>query len=136
MAEPSASLTIELENGTKERISDPARLAALLGTLDRGDNSFAILARADGVYIQTALTDSGYVIEKRLGNEMSHVEAARRAAQPAAPVARPWWKFWHSAPKADCFPLEDVVQCFAAFMGEGQEPSGLHWRPATFTWMG
>ncbi len=90
---------IELEDGTREEVTDIARLAELLRSLDPKTNSFAILSTADHDYVQTALVDGGYLIEKRLGAPDMHFEAAHLVPRPVETAARPWWKFWGEARK-------------------------------------
>ncbi len=130
-------MKLSLENGREESISDPADLAPFLRRIDRDGNNFAILASADEHYVQAAMIEGGFIIEKRLGNAASHFEATRTApSMPVAAPARPWWKFWgNDGVKADRFTLDDVIRTFAAFMGDGSEPVGLHWKPANWRWM-
>lgn len=124
-------MRLSLEDGTEVSISDAADLPPFLHKIDNNRNSFAILARADEDYVQTVLAEGGFIIEKRLGNSASHFEATRTAPDVLVPPPpRPWWKFWRNDDaKADRFTLDDVIQTFAAFMGEGTEPAGLYWSP-------
>ena len=110
-----------------------ADLPETLRLVDGRSNSFAILELENGHYIQTALRDDGYVIEKQLGSLAEHFSAFDPERAGPTELKRPFWqRLLGGASKAmeeqHTFALEDVVACFSAFMGEGEQPAQIAWR--------
>lgn len=124
-------LTLEHEGVVDFRTA--ADLPETLRLVDGRSNTFAILELENGHYIQTAYRDDGYVIEKQLGSLAEHFSAFDQEwASPAEPKRPFWQRLLGGAGRATeeqhTFALEDVVACFSAFMGEGEEPAQIAWR--------
>jgi len=56
-----------MENGKIMEISDQNQVASAFSSLSERDNSFLILGGDD--FVQTALSDEGYIVQYKFGNE-------------------------------------------------------------------
>jgi len=120
-------MDMSLEDGTKQAVHTPVMVARLLQTLNKSNNTFATLAVSDEYYVQTQLTDGGYIIEKREGGEHAHFSATHVAPRPVQIFKKPWWQFWGEAPQQDFFGLTEVTEAFAAYLSGGPDPSFIKW---------
>ena len=74
------TLRLETEHGTTLTNPSSGQIAQALSSLDGKSNAFAILARADQVYVQTSGSgSSGFVLEYRDGDEASHFQASNKS---------------------------------------------------------
>ncbi len=118
------------------RIDDvtPEQLQEELGRLGK-DNHRAILSSDGSTYIQTAVFDNGFVIERRDGGgEETHFHAVPRHAE--LPTARPkprrrWWEKLLSSGDfltSECaFTLDEVQQIFADYLAGRQSDVPKQW---------
>jgi hypothetical protein len=121
-------IRLELENGTAEDAPSAERVRELLATLSANGNSFAILASGDHDYMQTALSDGGFVLEKRMGGPDAHFEATHLIPRPVRTFAKPWWKFWGEPSTGDCFDLRQVTEAFLAYLSGAPDPGFIQWK--------
>jgi hypothetical protein len=120
-------MLLTTEKGSAEHIGDPSQIVMCVSALKQPTNTFAILASKDQHYLQTALTDGGFVLEKRLGSAGHHFTATHFFRQPTIIYKKPWWKFWGQAETADCFQQSEVVAAFSAFFSGSPDPTFLRW---------
>ena len=78
-----------------------------LANLHEDGNSFAVLSRDDGHFIQTAVSDSGMVVEKQEGGLDRHFQAKRNGSTE--------------------FASREVEQLFEAFYNRAPAPAGVAW---------
>lgn len=60
-----------------------------VGALDPATNPFGVLTRGGSDYIQVAAEGGGFVIEKRSGEEDTHVHARRTGGRPSPKPPKP-----------------------------------------------
>ena len=101
-------------------------------------NTRAILSRDANTYIQAGAYDNGFIIEKRSGDEVSHVHARHtyRDVPLEAPVPekRGWLRkllnIRLSAGSHDhAFSQEEVVEVFVAYFEGSPDPDFVSWHP-------
>lgn len=88
-------MQLSFEGGREMAISNIEELSQALVCLETAeDGFFAILAAADDAYIQTARSGGGWVIERRNGDEASHMAfvAPAKLSSSATAKKRPWWR--------------------------------------------
>ena len=106
---------------------DRARLCAVLEGLAPGHDDRAILSQEDEFYLQTAVVDNGFVIEKREGSEDRHFHAVpRHAPLPGSP--QPKRGFFQRLLKVDAsstsecaFSRADMIDIFESYL-RGESP--------------
>ena len=77
-----------------------------------GHGDFVILSAAEEIYIQTAVADEGYVLERRDGDARAHFHAVRS-----------------DDPSATTFAFDEVEEAFLAWAEETPAPDWLVWEP-------
>ncbi|MEL6487731.1 MAG: hypothetical protein AAFQ13_11405 [Pseudomonadota bacterium] len=101
-------------------------------------NTRAILSRDANTYIQAGAYDNGFVIEKRSGDEASHVHARHtfRDAPLDAPVPekRGWLQrllntHVGAGPHDHAFSQEEVADVFVAYFEGSPDPDFVTWHP-------
>ena len=111
-------------------------LAQALATLHPLRNTRAILSQSAEHYIQAGAYANGYVIERRSGNEASHVHArhVNRAPLDAdLPIPeRPWWQKFlgidvRQSAHDHAFALAEVVEVFSAYFDGADYPEYIVW---------
>ncbi|MBA4771517.1 MAG: hypothetical protein H2054_00240 [Sphingomonas sp.] len=106
-----------------------------LALLNPVDNARAVLSRSEEVYLQTAVFDNGFVIEKREGSEAAHFHAVP-SHSPLPPTRaepkRSWFAriFWPSnfLVSACAFPQETMFRAFEAYLAGRETDTPLVWR--------
>ncbi|APE27962.1 hypothetical protein [Aurantiacibacter gangjinensis] len=112
----------------------PEQLHAELARLGE-DNGRAILSADDTTYIQTAVFDNGFVIERRDGGgEDTHFHAVPRHAELPPPAPRPERRWWEKLLLSDniltsecAFTLEQVQRIFADYLAGRQSDIPRQW---------
>ena len=109
--ELAASRTLTLTTSGVDRVAATIEdiREALLAC---GDGDFVILSAAGEIYIQTALADGGYVLERRDGDAQVHFQAVRS-----------------DDPSATTFAFEEVEEAFLAWAEDTPTPDWLVWEP-------
>lgn len=117
-----------LENDSPVDIRSATELLNILCNVDGTKNTYAILEADNGHFIQTANRGGGYVIEKQLGSTDEHFEAVPMGADITTRMKLPFWKRLLNPRPPASFTLDDAVDCFAAFLGERDQPAHIQWR--------
>jgi hypothetical protein len=125
---------MDLETGTGRTIANPSesQIAEALAALPGGDDSFAILARDELTYIQTAGSPSeGFLLEYQAGSLDQHHRSTENTL-PLSTVTNAFQRYaaedpsWRSlvtwqrdapSPQAARFPLLPVAVLAAALLG-------------------
>lgn len=129
-------MDIETDEGTF-RVAEPSELKAHLARLNR-ENNRGILSTGDERYIQTAVYDNGFVIEKREGSEARHYHARYRGGRDRLPSLLPrpekpsWWMrllgFSHTSGLAEhAFSYHEMEQVFVAYFNGAPMPAFVEW---------
>ena len=121
-------MRLETDNHLVENV--PAgELRAILARLSAEGDNRAILSVADEIYLQTAVFDNGFVVEKREGSEDRHFHAVPE--HPPLPASRPkpkrsWWdrifKVSDFLTSECAFSKADMIEIFEAYL-QGREPT-------------
>ena len=103
-------------------------LTELIKRIDGGFHNFGILENEAGHFIQAALRNEKFVIEKQLGGLNDHYEAIPATPEVTDFETRSFLsKLFTRRPK-NLFELDDVLKAFEAFMGLRPEPTNMKWR--------
>ena len=124
-------MKLHTEVGFERDVADDAELRAALTKLDSDGNNFAILSTADETYIQTALYDDGFEIEKREGSQEAHFTATRPGLLPAPPRKKSRWNI--PVPVYNRYSLDETVRIFCAYLAGAPEPFPIAWMPTDFS---
>ena len=104
-----------------------------LARLGSEDNARAILSRHAHTYLQTAIFDNGFVVERRDGGgEETHFHAVPRHAKLPAVKPKPaWWKrVWFSGlyTTSECaFTLDEVQTIFGDYLAGRESDIPRKW---------
>lgn len=117
-------MQLSFEDGRTTAISNVGELSQALRCLNTvEDGFFAILAAADDAYIQAARSGGGWVIERRNGDEASHMAfvAPAKLLSSATAMKRPWWRpMLGSEPDQGGFDVNQVEDYFIRYF-EGRD---------------
>ncbi len=117
-------------------ILESAGLATALSTLDPVTNTRAILSKSGNDYVQAGAYANGFAIEKRSGNQASHVHArhlSRGPLEPDPPIKeRSWWQKLFGIDTGPyvhdyTFTLDEVIEIFTAYFDGKDFPSYVTW---------
>ena len=116
-------------------ILNSAGLPEALAMLDQKSNTRAILSKDDQNYIQAGAYSNGFIVERRSGNEESHMHARPYGREPLAssPKAKEaWWKrllmpAGDLGPHKYAFTREEMVALFVAYFDEAPNPDFVTW---------
>ncbi len=103
-----SGLTLTVSGVEVDEAVSPETIHAAL--MDMGTTDFIILQIAPEDYVQAAISEDGFVVEKREGSQLKHFRAVRR-----------------SAPEVGIFTLEETEAAFIAFASDAAMPSVLLW---------
>ncbi|MEP3422338.1 MAG: hypothetical protein ABJN35_11430 [Erythrobacter sp.] len=88
---------------------------------------YAILGPADEVFIQTMLTEHGYLLEKRDGDAASHYEAIPLDGRSRLESKSPWWAFWAKPSKIHYFSSDEIIEAFCCYLEGNANPAFSRW---------
>ncbi len=108
-------MLLTTESGGTTEVTTVEDLARQLRMLNAECNTFAILSSSDEVYIQTALRNGSYEVEKREGTETAHFEAVRPGPSSFDLNRR--------------FMLPEVIELFTAYYKAEPTRLQIDWKP-------
>lgn len=111
----SAALKLDIDGEVQQPPLTAARIAEALQSIE-SEEGYLILSSADEIYIQTAAVSDGFVIEKREGSSVSHVEAVRNDAPESA-----WLK--------KNFTFDETLETLLAYASGAPAPAIIKWWP-------
>ena len=87
----------------------------------------AVLSRAGEAYIQTMLTEHGFLLEKREGSADQHYEAVPNDGRARVVSKPPWWAFWMRATSIYYFSGEEIIEAFHEYQKGNANPAFVTW---------
>jgi len=84
---------------------------ALEFAFGKGECDFAILSKSDEIYLQTAIEQGRFVIEKREGDSQAHFEAVRA-----------------NHIEDNYFSFQEIIAVFVGYYHSEADPCWLEWR--------
>lgn len=128
-------MRLETDLGTWDNVS-PNELVRHLNDLNLDNNTRAILSRANEVYMQTAVFENGYVLEKRDGSKATHQHAIhllRTSPLEGPPERQPsWWQKLLGLPPMrlthqHAFTQDEMRTVFMSYLTGEDQPQFLRW---------
>ncbi|WP_299196243.1 hypothetical protein [uncultured Erythrobacter sp.] len=111
----------------RETIADPTPEQIHNTIADLRFDEPAVLSRAEEIYIQTMLTQHGFLLEKREGDAAHHYEAVPNDGRARMITKPPWWAFWAKTTSIYYFSSEEVIEAFQEYQKGNADPSFVTW---------